>query len=85
MKTLLNMLRVIGLMILFLVGMAGLVIAPFLWLSFKLLGVIPSEILKYLLCIVLLGALGVLIKKISQAIVPKILEKDDGDDPWTDR
>lgn len=85
MKTFLNMLRVIGLMILFMVGMAGLIILPFGYLSVKLLAVIPWEILKYLLCIVLLGVLGVIVRKICQAIVPKILEKDDGDDPYTDR
>ena len=77
MKTLLNMLRVIGLMILFLIGMGVLVIAPLLFLSFKLLALIPWEALKYLMCIVLLALLGVAVRKISQAIVPKILDRDE--------
>lgn len=77
MKTLLNMLRIIGLMLLFLIGIIGLVIVPVLYLSFKLLGMIPLELVRYLLCIVLLGALFVLVRKISQIIVPKILGRDD--------
>ncbi len=77
MKTLLGILKSVFGMLAFIVILIAVFCVPFFYLAFKLIALIPFEILKYLAAMIMFCVFFVLARKICRYFVPKILGTDE--------